>query len=107
VHVDEQAGPASADSEAMLDDLLRYLQYKEACVRRCRVWVDVCWNVVRCVGCLCLSVSPCHQLRSMQGAGPNPVLEAEMVAAGHARDTVRFFLDVHTTKKEECVCVSC
>lgn len=34
-------------------------------------------------------------IRSLQGAGPNPELEAELVAAGNRRENVRFFMEVY------------
>ena len=52
----------SLEQESQLEDLLRYARYKD------------------CV------------LRSLQGPGPSPVLESELVQKGHARETVRFFL---------------
>ena len=41
-------------------------------------------------------------IRSLQGAGPNPELESELVRAGHARENVRFFMEVngHEDKKK-------
>ena len=44
------------------------------------------------------------QIRSLQGAGPNPELESELVGAGHARENVRFFMEVHGWEdKKKCV----
>jgi hypothetical protein len=35
------------------------------------------------------------QIKSLQGAGPNPDMEAEFLSLGHSRETIRFFMEVH------------
>lgn len=62
---------AAAATESMLsqqvqmEDLVRYMRYKDAVIS------------------------------SLQGVGPNPVLETELMGFGHSRETVRFFLELH------------
>ena len=40
-----------------------------------------------------------EQIKSLQGAGPNPELETELVTMGNSRETVRFFMEVHGEDK--------
>jgi hypothetical protein len=59
--------------QAQMEDLVRYLRDKDALIS------------------------------SLQGVGPNPALETELISRGHTRETVRFFLELQGDDKETWV----
>lgn len=99
-----QAESSAKTAEACTNTIVLQAQENEFLRRKAR------YQAATVRGVVCTVVARAHddlhacseQIRSLQGAGPNPELESELVRAGHARENVRFFMEVngHEDKKK-------